>query len=48
MYNNFIKNFGDSDKVVKSAKSEAPPGKWAIAYFNSGKLGGDKTFYDYW
>ena len=48
MHNNFTKNFGVVDKVVRSAKSEAPPGKWAIAYFNSGKLGGDKTFNDYW
>ena len=48
VHNNFTKNFGVGDKIVRSAKSEAPPGKWAIAYCNSGKLGGDKTYYNAW
>ena len=48
VHNNFTKNFGVGDKVVRSAKSEAPPGKWAIAYCDSGKFGGDKTFYNCW
>ena len=48
VHNNFTKNFGVGDKVVRSAKSEAPPGRWAIAYCDSGKLGGDKTFYNCW
>ena len=46
--NNFTQKFGQPDKIVRSAKSEAPPGKWAIAYCNSGKLGGDKTYYECW
>ena len=48
VHNNFTKMFGAGDKIVRSAKSEAPPGKWAIAYCNSGKLGGDKTYYNFW
>ena len=48
VHNNFTKNFGVGDKVVRSAKSEAPPGRWAIAYCDSGRLGGDKTFYNCW
>ena len=48
VHNNFTKNFGVGDKIVRSAKSTAPPGKWCIAYCDSGKLGGDKTFYDFW
>ena len=46
VHNNFTKNFGVGDRVVRSSKSNAPPGIWAIAYCDSGKLGGDKTFYD--
>ena len=30
----------------KKARSEAPPGEWAVTWVSSG--GWDKTFYDYW
>ena len=48
VHNNFTKNIGVPDKIVRSSKSEAPPGLWAIAYYDSGKLGGDKTYYNCW
>lgn len=48
VHNNFTKNFFVPDHVVRSAKSEAPPNQWAIAYCDSGKLGGDKTYYNCW
>ena len=31
-----------------TAKSEAPPGVWAIAYIDSGNFGVDRTFYNSW
>ena len=46
VHNNFRQKFGAPDEIVRTAKSDAPPGVWAIAYCDSGKLGGDKTFYD--
>ncbi|KAH0793658.1 hypothetical protein GPJ56_002379 [Histomonas meleagridis] len=46
VHNNFTKNFGVPDHIVRSAKSSAPAGVWAVAYCDSGKLGGDKTFYN--
>lgn len=48
VHNNFTQKLGVDDKIVRSSKSEAPPGLWAIAYCNSGKLGGDKTYYNCW
>ena len=48
VHNNFTKMFGAQDKIVREAESIAPPGQWAIAYCDSGKLGGDKTSYKYW
>lgn len=48
VHNNFTQKLGQKDQIVRSSKSEAPPGKWAIAYCNSGKLGGDKTYYNFW
>ena len=35
-------------QIVRQAQSTAPPGRWAIAYCDSGRLGGDQTFYDTW
>lgn len=46
VHNNFTKNFGVPDHVVRSAKSTAGPGEWAVAMVDSGKLGGDKTYYN--
>ena len=46
VHNNFTKNFGVGDHVVRSAKSSAGPGKWAVAYTKSGQFGGDRTFYN--
>ena len=48
VHNNFTQKLGAGDKIVRSAKSTAPPGQWAIAYCDSGKLGGDKTYYNCW
>ena len=33
--------------VIRSAKCDAPPGKWCVAYTKSGTFGGDKTYYNY-
>lgn len=46
VHNNFQQKLGAPDQVVRSAKSEGLAGEWAIAYCKSGKLGGDKTYYD--
>ena len=46
VHNNFTKNFGVPDHIVRSSKSTAAPGEWAVAMVDSGKLGGDKTFYN--
>ena len=46
VHNNFKKMFGAEDKIVRSAKSTAPPGQWAIAYCDSGRFGGDKTDFE--
>ena len=48
VHNRFQQVFQAPDKIVRSSKSTAPPGTWAIAYCNSGRLGGDKTYYDFW
>jgi hypothetical protein len=32
--------------IKRSASSSAEAGRWAIAYVQSGKLGGDETFYN--
>ena len=31
----------DPSKVAREAKSDAPPGQWAVAYITSGRFGGD-------
>ena len=46
VHNGFTGMFGIPDHIVRKARSEAPPGKWAIACCDSGRLGGDKTFYN--
>lgn len=46
VHNNFTRHFGVKDHVVRSAKSTAGPGEWAVAIVDSGRLGGDKTYYN--
>lgn len=48
VHNHFRQMFGARDEIVRSNKSTAPPGQWAIAFCDSGRLGGDKTYYNFW
>ena len=45
VHNGFTKLFGASDRIVRSSKGSASGGKWAIAYTDSGKLGGDEAYF---
>ena len=38
----------NKNTVAREAKSDAPPGVWAVAYVKSGLFGGDETFYNSW
>ncbi len=48
VHNGFTSLFGAADKVHRRERSEAPPGYWAVAYTHCGRLGGDKSFFEYW
>ena len=45
VHNSFTGLFGASDKVKRSSSSRAPAGKWAAAWVDSGKLGGNEAYY---
>ena len=45
VHNNFTSMFGMRDKIVRDAVCTAPPGKWACAWCESGKLGGNEAYY---
>ena len=46
VHNHFRQMFGAEDEIVRSAKSDAKPGEWAVACCTAGKLGGNKTYYN--
>ena len=48
VHNGFTSLFGAADKIHRSSRAEAPPGQWAVAYVQCGRLGGDKAMYEYW
>ena len=33
------------NKIVRSARTEAPPGRWAVAYCDSGRVGCERSYY---
>ena len=46
--NNVTGMFGFRDKIKRSADCKAPPGKWAAAWCDSGKFGGNEAYYKIW
>lgn len=48
MSNHKTKNHSATAQSLKTAKSTAPPGHWAIAVITSFPFCTDKTFYDFW
>ena len=46
VHNGFTSLFGASDKIVRSSRGTACGGKWAAAITDSGRLGGDRTYYE--
>ena len=45
VHNGFTSLFGAPDKIVRNSMGSAPGGMWAVAYTDSGRLGGDKAYY---
>ena len=45
VHNSFTSLFGASDKIVRNSSCRAPAGKWAAAWVDSGKLGGNEAYY---
>ena len=48
VHNNVTGMFGFRDKIKRSADCKAPPGKWAAAWCDSGKFGGNEAYYQIW
>lgn len=48
VHNGFTSLFGAADKVHRRSQGQAPPGQWAVAYTQCGRLGGDKAMFEYW
>ena len=46
VHNGFTSLFGASDKIVRSSRGTACGGKWATAITDSGRLGGDRAYYE--
>ena len=46
VHNGFTSLFGASDKIVRSSRGSATAGKWAVAITDSGRLGGDRAYYE--
>ena len=46
VHNGFTSLFGKADKIVRSSRGSASGGKWAIAITDSGRLGGDRAYYE--
>ena len=46
VHNGFTSLFGAADKIVRSSRGSAGAGKWAVATTDSGRLGGDRAYYE--
>ena len=48
VHNSVTNKFWANDIVKRDARCRAPPGKWAAAWINSGKFGGNEAYYKLW
>ena len=48
VHNSVTSLFGFDDEVKRSSSCTAPPGKWAVAWCESGKFGGNEAYYRCW
>ena len=48
VHNSVTSMFGFGDEVKRSSDCEAPAGKWAVAWCDSGKFGGNEAYYKCW
>ena len=46
VHNGFTSLFGAADKIVRSSRGSAPGGKWSVPTTDSGRLGGDRAYYE--
>ena len=48
VHNSVTSFFGADDEIKRSSSCKAPAGKWACAWCESGKFGGNEAYYKIW